>query len=156
MRATNFSRMAFLMVMVLACGLALQAQPGVCGQQPYRGVWCTTCSGFVDLHLINPSVPENTMVPFSMLQRTEIGADGKGSGKGQASVGGVVMPFTSRSTFTANSDCSGEKTYELNVPGLGIMPGTGWILYVPAGQEFKVILLNPGHAITCTYKRIHP
>lgn len=156
MRAMKFSRMAWMIALALVCCLALQAQPGVCGQQPYRGVWCTTCSGFLDLHLINPAVPENTMVPFSMLQRTEIDADGKGSGKGQASVGGTVLPFTSRSTFTANADCSGEKTYELNVPGLGTLPGTAWVLYLPLRQEFKIILLNPGHAITCTYKRIHP
>lgn len=155
MQPISFVRMAVLCVLVLAFAAPLMAQPGLCALQPFQGVWCAECSGFADLNLIDPRVPPNTMVPFSMLQRVKIDSKGNAAGKGYASMGGVVLPFESRSLLSSKEDCTGEKTYELIVPGIGTMPGTASVIFLPTQQEFKVMLLNPGHAITCTYKRMH-
>jgi len=155
MQPIHFVRLAMILFFALACAASLQAQPGLCSLQPFQGVWCAECSGFADLNLIDPRVPPNTMVPFSMLQRVKIDSRGNAVGKGNASIGGMVLPFESRSVFKANEDCTGEKTYELIVPGVGSLPGAGAVIFIPAEQAFKLILLNPGHAITCTYRRMH-
>jgi|DewCreStandDraft_4_1066084.scaffolds.fasta_scaffold14416_2 hypothetical protein len=155
MHPIRFVRLTALFFFVLACAATLQAQPGLCALQPFQGVWCAECSGFADLNLVDPRVPPNTMVPFSMLQRVKIDSRGNAVGKGHASLGGLVLPFESRSLFSSKEDCTGEKTYELIVPGIGTLPGVGAVVFLPLQQEFKVILLAPGHAITCTYKRMH-
>jgi hypothetical protein len=144
-----------LLTLVVGSGLTASGQSGLCQHQPFRGAWCGTCTGFTDLSNIDPSVPKNTLVPFSMLLRVDIDGQGKSAGAGHASVGGAVLPFETKGTFTAKPDCSGEKSYELTVPGLGIIPGKAAVVYLPLSGEFKIILLNPGDAITCVYKRIH-
>lgn len=132
------------------------AQPGACRQQAFRGVWCATCTGFTSLANIDPAADPKTLVPFSMLVRTEINAQGEGAGSGHASVGGVVLPFDTKAVFTMKPDCTGEKTYTLTVPALGaVLPGKAVVIYSSSGDEFRILLTNPGDAISCVYKKIY-
>ncbi len=146
---------ATIAAVILACVPAGLAQSGPCSQQMARGIWCLSCTGFTDLSNLNPNVPKNTLVPISLLGRAVLDADGKGTSKGFGSVGGTVASFEGEESYKVNADCTGDKTYTLKIKDLGLtLPGKATVVFMPHGQEFRIMLLNAGDVVSCEYKKM--
>ena len=140
---------------LILAALPAFAQPNSCRQEMLRGTWSFTCSGFTDLSKVNPALAAGTMGPFSMLGRGTLSLEGKGGGKGFASLGGTVIPFEAEESYAINADCTAEKTYVLRNKALGLtVPGKAATVIMPDGSEFSMLILTQGDAVTCQYKRM--
>lgn len=153
MRRTLAVSAFFTMILALA---PAHAQAQSCKRPMLQGTWSVSCTGSTELYNLVPATPPGTLVPFAVLGRTVLDADGNGSSSGIGSIAGTQFAFTTTEAFTVNADCTGERTYQVTIPAFGYtspsLPAAA--VFTPKADEFKVMPLNPGDVVICEYKRI--
>ena len=147
---------ALVMFVLTTAPTAAQAQS--CKRPMLQGSWSVSCTGSTELYNLVPNTPPGTLVPFAVLGRTVLDGDGRGTSTGIGSIAGNQFAFTTTESFTVNSDCTGERSYQVTIPAFGYTSPSlsGAAVFTPKSDEFKVMPLNPGDVVMCEYKKISP
>jgi hypothetical protein len=111
---------ALLAACVLALSPNLAAQ---CSEADFRGTYCLSCNGWVDLSTLNPNLPKG-YVPASHIGVLKLDAAGHGSGWHTSNMGGLALTMDIVNlTYKIKDDCTVESTYSLKIRELGVTMG---------------------------------
>jgi hypothetical protein len=142
------NRMRNTVVLLAAAGLfsmaatqPVQAQPKTgdsrnetCSNADVAGTWGWTETGTV--------IPATGAVPFAVVARYTLDADGNLSGTATSSTGGTIANITLKGTGTVNSDCTSTETISIYQSGTLIRTATVDFLYVDNAREARAIVTS--------------
>lgn len=126
---------AFATIVLGAAGVVSAEDRGICSYSRVAGEWGYTDTGT----LILPTGP----VPFAMVGRYTLDADGNFSGTQTSSRGGITSEDTINGTATVNADCTGTFTVNVYDQSGHLLRTAVWALvYVDSAREVRAILTS--------------
>jgi hypothetical protein len=129
--------MFYRIVMAALSGASLCAAQ--CSLDMVRGTWAGYYTGYITMSIPGSSTPVPT--PAAQLIVEKIDYQGRMTGSGYANVGGKVISGTFTGNYQVNPDCTGSDTFNINVAGMGPLPGTGVerVLILSGGAEMRAM-----------------
>jgi hypothetical protein len=116
-----------------------------CSNATLRGTFADRDSGWIF------PAPNAAPLQFAGVGVDTFDGNGNMTTNGTASIAGMVMPGTSKGTYTVNSDCTG--TYTVSSPGLTVH---AFFVIDDSGNELQIVITDPGTVILCVARRQFP
>lgn len=130
--------MRALAAVLLVPALASIAWPQSCSSADLKGVYLSLPSGFIQMKDLDPNFPD-MMAPMKGLGLVEYDGNGKGTGRGMATFGGMPASFEFVDLkYAVNADCTGTLEYRVKLLPAGAVFGP---------DKFKLLVLREGGAI---------
>lgn len=146
-RSTIVKAFTIAAVTALALGVAplAKAQGKACSDATLKGTYADKDTGFI-------TAPAALAGPFAGVNLETFDGDGALTGAGTVSLNGNIVQQTYTGTYTVNRDCTGTYTVQ-NSLGLTI---NAFFVIDDAGAELRIVITDPGTAITCIARRQYP
>jgi len=125
----------FAALMLSIAAVALAEDPGICSYSGVAGEWGYSDAGT----LIPPTGP----VPFAIIGRYTLDAEGNFSGTQTSSRGGIISEEILRGAATVNPDCTGTLTVGIyDQSGILLRSAVWAMVYVDSAREVRGILTS--------------